>query len=385
MIENVRLRFGLMALGMLALVAGLCAGLMRIGWSLHAESIAMLHGPLMVCGFLGTVISMERAVALGRPWAFGAPFLTGLGGLLLVADAIAVPFGAALGLSLGALSITSGSLILPAVFLVVWRIQPAPFVAVMGAGAIAWCVGNVLWLVGIPLATVVWWWMGFLVLTIAGERLELSRVLMHAPRIQRMFLGLMGLFGVGLVASSVWPGFGERLLGAVLVLVGAWLLRYDVARRTVRLHGLTRYIAWCLITGYMWLIGGGVLLAGFGLGSAPFMYDAVLHAIFVGFVFSMIFGHAPVIFPSVLQVPLAYRPYFYGHLSLLHASLLLRTIADLASMPGLRRWGGMLSAVAIILFLVATVASIVSERRRMKQGASHPFRRGEFVTIHTTD
>src|SRR5690606_11492722 len=73
-------RFALMALGMLALVAGLGAGLVRIGWSLHTESIAMLHGPLMVCGFLGTLISLERAVALGRTWSFGGPLLVGAGG-----------------------------------------------------------------------------------------------------------------------------------------------------------------------------------------------------------------------------------------------------------------------------------------------------------------
>src|SRR5690606_33345222 len=243
------------------------------------------------------------------------------------------------------------------------------FVAVMGAGALEWFVGNRLRLVGTPMTVAGCGWMGALTLTIAGERLELSRVLAHAPHVQRTYLALMGLFGVGVLAATSVPGPGERLLGLALLLVGLWLLRFDVVRRTVRQKGLTRYIAWCLIPGYLWLMVGGAMLAAFGMGAAPLMYDAVLHAVFVGFVFSMIFGHAPIIFPSVLRVPLAYRSYYYGHLIVLHGSLILRIAGDLAGLPGLRRWGGMLNAVAIVAFLVGAVASVLSEKRRMRSAA----------------
>ena len=58
------------------------------------------------------------------------------------------------------------------------------------------------------------------------------------------------------------------------------------------------------------------------------------------------FGHAPIIFPSVLRVPVACRPAFYVHLALLHVSLAGRTVADLAALPGLCRWGAMINAAA---------------------------------------
>ena len=58
--------------------------------------------------------------------------------------------------------------------------------------------------------------------------------------------------------------------------------------------------------------------------SAGPIYDAILHALFLGFTFGMIFGHAPIIFPAVLGRPLPYRPAFYLHLILLQATLLLR-------------------------------------------------------------
>ena len=50
------LRFPLMALGMIGLVAAMWAGLMRLGWSLPvliSPTLPGAHGALMVGGFLG--------------------------------------------------------------------------------------------------------------------------------------------------------------------------------------------------------------------------------------------------------------------------------------------------------------------------------------------
>src|SRR5574338_888570 len=62
------LRLPLMFLAIGALLAGLWAGLLRIGWPIPPLSPRLLieHGPLMVSGFLGTLISLERAVALSQ-------------------------------------------------------------------------------------------------------------------------------------------------------------------------------------------------------------------------------------------------------------------------------------------------------------------------------
>ena len=73
----------------------------------------------------------------------------------------------------------------------------------------------------------------------------------------------------------------------------------------------------------------------------------------------MIFGHAPIILPAVLRIALPYRPSFYAHLILLHASLVLRIASDLAAWPPGRMWGGLLNVVAVLLFIVST-ASLVA-------------------------
>jgi hypothetical protein len=79
----------------------------------------------------------------------------------------------------------------------------------------------------------------------------------------------------------------------------------------------------------------------FGALYAGPYYDAALHAVFVGFVISMIFGHAPIIFPAILGVPITYQRGFYVHLILLHLSLIIRLLGDLTTQLDIRRWGGL--------------------------------------------
>lgn len=356
-------RFLLMAPAMLALGAGLWAGLLRLGWPLAVPgpALPMAHGPLMVCGFLGTLISLERAVALGRRWAYAAPALTGMGGLLLMAG---------VGTWQGPLLIAVGSLVLLGVFGAVLQMQVEPFVAVMGLGALAWLIGNVVWLAGAPVYQVVLWWMGFLVLTIAGERLELSRMLMHAPRVQRLFLCITAVLAAGLGTIAILPDVGVRILGAAFIALSFWLFYYDVARHTIRRTGLTRFIAACLLSGYLWLGIGGLLALAYGAQAAGSIYDGLLHAVFVGFVISMIFGHAPIIFPSILGTPLVYRPFFYVHLTILHLSLVLRIVGDLLGSVHARQCGGLLNAAAILLFLGGTLFAVRSGRRLVSPSES---------------
>ena len=153
-----------------------------------------------------------------------------------------------------------------------------------------------------------------------------------------------------------------RIGGAGLIVFGAWLLRYDVARRTIRKDGLTRFIAACLLPGYVWLIIGGTLWIGVGGTSTNgFLYDAMYHALFLGFVFSMIFGHAPIIIPAVTPRDIEYRPRFYGHLVLLQLSLVLRVSADLLAAQPVRQWAGLLNVLAVLLFLFNMIRSM---RRR---------------------
>lgn len=337
------LRFPLMCFGFLALLTGVWGGLLRLGWAWPqwSPTLAVLHGPLMVCGFLGTLIGVERAVALDRLWPYAAPALTALGTLALL---VGGP---------GALLMTLGSVGLVAVFGVILQRQCVLATVIMALGAGLWTVGNSLWLAGMPLAQVVPWWSGFLVLTIAGERLELSSILRLSRRQRGLFLGAVGLYVAGLGVSHLSWVLGVQLTGLGLLALAGWLLRYDIARRTVRQRGETRFIAVCLLSGYVWLgVGGGLVWHFAGVMAGP-AYDAMLHAVFVGFVLAMIFGHAPVILPALLRrTGSPYHAALYAPLALLHMALLLRLLGDVTAWwPG-RLWGGLGNVLALGVFLI---------------------------------
>jgi hypothetical protein len=315
----------------------------------------MLHGPLMICGFFGTVISLERAVAIARRWAYFGPFFAGLGSLAAVGGY--ERFAAALFV-LGSAALLLGSAR-------IYAQQRAPFTLCLLAGAACWLAGNLFWLAGGAVPAILPYWIAFLSLTIAGERLELSRVLPPSPRALQLF-GLIAalLFGAVLL-SSLTQRVGTLLLGGALSGLAIWLLRQDVARRTVRQSGLTRFIAVCLLSGYVWLAFGGVIiLASGGLHAGTLSYDAALHAVLLGFVFSMVFGHAPLIFPAVLEAPMPYHPTFYAPLVLLHISLFMRIGGDLSGALPVRVAGGLLNALALLAFVLSVAVSVVRGRLR---------------------
>jgi hypothetical protein len=242
--------------------------------------------------------------------------------------------------------------------------EPRIHTITMGVGALAWVVGNFLWMMGFPIFQIVFWWITFLVLTIGGERLELSRVLRPTPGQIRLFSLVAAALVIGAIVATFDLNFGSRLAGAAMIGLGFWFLRYDLASRNIRHPNLlTRYIAICLFSGYFWLIISGSMFLYRGALYAGPLYDAALHAVFVGFVFAMIFGHAPIIFPAILGAQIKFYSVFYTYLILLDLSLIMRVIGDLTNRSDIRKWGGLFNEIAILLFLALTIFSIVKGRK----------------------
>jgi hypothetical protein len=358
-----RTRLPLLIAALVCLLAGLWGGLLLLGLPVPTllATTAQEHGILMALGFLGTVISLERAVALGRPWAFAAPALAGAGGVAVLVSIPPV---------VGRLLLCAASIVLVMVYVVVHRIQPALHLKVMATGAVCWYVATLLWLMGWSLPRLVPWIAGFLVLTIIGERLELARVAFLTRSSVRQFLAAAVIFGVGLIltTTATTASCGVRLAGAGMIALAVWGSVHDVARRTVKIAGVTRFMAVCLLAGYVWLfVAGAIWLLAGNLGASVSIYDAALHAVFLGFVMSMIFGHAPVIVPAVLRVRLPFRSWFYAHVGLLHVSLLARVIlGDGLGSVLCWRVGGVGTELAVLGFLSASVIAVRQARRNRR-------------------
>ncbi len=344
----------LVAVSLLSAVAG---GLLRAGasWSLLHGSVVVAqaagaHAALMLSGFLGMVIAIERAVAVRLRWAFGAPVAAGLGSLALLAGRFEV--AAALG--------TIAALVSVAVHLVVLQRQRAPHTALLLLASCAWLVGNVLFAVGRGPADALPWWFALPVLTIAAERLEMTRLTRRHAVAMPVLVAIVALLLAGAALSSSTT-IGGVLFGCALLMLALWFGTFDIARRTLFAKGLPRYMAVCLLTGYAWLAVAGLAWMGVALGCPG--RDLALHALGLGFIVSMVMGHAPVILPAVVRVKLLFGPWFYAPLLALHASLLLRVVVGIWE-PALRAIGAQLNAVALLLFAITVVLSAIAWGRR---------------------
>ncbi len=365
-------RLAVLILVMVAVLSGLDAALLRLGAQapVRSESLASAHGVLMVFGFLGTAIALERAVALqagarGRSaWAYVAPLAGGLGALLLVGQVAGLPLPAGRALPGGAWVASMGAF--AAIYLVVWRRQPAYAVLVQLLGALAGLGGVVLWARGLEVAQIVPWWAALLVLTIVGERLELARVAFMARGTEPRVLAEAGAVFVLLVASLVAPGWGYPLLGLALGVLAVDVAVHDIAWRTVRAGGLTRLMAACMLAGYAWAMVAALVWMVGGPAFSGYRYDAVVHALTIGFVLSMVVAHAPVIVPAIARRPLPYHPVMWVVAALLHAGLLVRVLAGARGAEAVWRFGGTVSVVAMLAFLASTVTLVALGARRVR-------------------
>ena len=336
-----------------SLVAGLGGGLVRIGAVAvqgagpAGPAATAWHGAVMVCGLFGTLIALERAVALRRGrWV---PLLAGAG-------ALAAWLGAPPQGPLAAWVVAGVGLV--ALYAHAGRTRAWSFhLAVELAGAAAWLAGTLAWTVGLREAALVGW-CGFLLLTIAGERRELTQML-RLPRWARVaFAGVVALVPLafalataGAVAGAAWAWWGA-CAGLAL-----WLLRFDVAPRQWRAGGWAGHTAWCLITGYAWLL----VAAATGLAQQR-LDGAALHLLLLGFVFAMVFGHAPIILPALTGLRPRYTRWARLPLLLMAASLVARLLAETGVEAGLRVAAGWGHVVAISAF--AATMSLAAWRAR---------------------
>jgi len=339
--RNRRWRLPFLGLGLCFFLGALYGGLWRLGWDIpHASRLGELHGPLMICGFFGTLIGLERAVALGGHWAFLAPALSCLGAALAVGGA---PFGVA------AFLFTSAATILVAGSFVSFRDRFQRSTIVLATGALCWGVGDVSWLITGDAPSAAPWWLLFLVLTIVAEGLG-GRGLPSFGRASAAALLACVMLLIAGAIFGMYDANGARFLGAGLVALSLWLFRYDIARGGPRLAPHRQFAAFAMFAGYLWIGLAGCALILAPPAVAPYGYDLALHAILIGFVLSMAMGHSVNAIPAITGAAAPFHSAMYVGLGLLHLSVALRVCADLTTWDAGRMTSGPLTLLALTAF-----------------------------------
>jgi hypothetical protein len=338
-----KLKFLLLFFAIINLLIGLLSGLGRLGWSVPFPETFAHHGAIMVGGFLGTLISLEKVIPLKKPILFIGPLLS----------ACSLPAFYLGHFKLAMIFLIAASIFFVLVYMLYLLNNYNVYLVLAVTGAVCWGIGNVLLLSEKFYPSAFPWWMGFLLFTIVSERLELSKFLPVSKRQKYFLIAFLILFITGVLLP--FHGIGIYLSGMALVFTGIWLMLFDVVKLTIKKEGLVRFTAIALLVGYIFLIITGVFLIG--MPDAILGYDIMVHTFFIGFVFAMIFAHGPIILPGVLGLIVKpYHPLFYLPLTALFLSLFMRITANVMLIPfSWRAISGWITAGSILIYFMLMI------------------------------
>ncbi|MBI4297799.1 MAG: NnrS family protein [Chloroflexi bacterium] len=319
------------------------------------------HGEIMVFGFLAVLIVTERYLG-SLPFRLNRivhlmPFLVAVGAVLKVVGRLAEVDA----LNAAGVALLGAGLVIYLYMLLELGRQSArtlPF-RFMALAAFFLLAGAIFSLRGAPVGNMNFtlFLLGFPILTILGERVELSRFLSPATyrRAEGSLLAagiafLLLLVGDGDYLVAIWAG----LLGlATLPLLASELALIRAGEASPeRLH---RYLGRHLVVAYLWFFLGLALAIAFAASQdSGALRDASSHSLAVGFVGTMILAHAPVIAPAIFPwwridaQRLSLVP-----LGLLTVGNLLRVALDILNISGTEKAlgiSGLLVAAAVVAF-----------------------------------
>jgi hypothetical protein len=327
---------------LLSLVLGIYTGWLRMGWNFPMTQAMGQHGLIMIGSFLGTLILIERIVAFKKYWLYLVPLINALSlpAFFFQQEQLAIVF------------LLIGSTGLLAVYLMTYQKYRERYILIMMVGGALLVTGLLMLLIQNRYPVAVPYWIGFLLLTILGERIDLAKFLPRNKIKEPMIWIFIVLFILGLFTQ--YHQAGHLLTGAGMVLIAFWLMKFDIVNKSIKSHGIHQYIGLTLFSGYIWLFISGLFMV-LNLDLVYF-YDALLHSFFLGFVFLMIFAHGPIIFPGV--VGLSFTPFhksLYFWTFLLNLSLLFRIITDLLFLNYLRQISGVMNGMILIGFFINLV------------------------------
>lgn len=378
-----RLRLVFLVLAFISVMAGLNAALVRAGALApvpHAD-LGNIHGPLMIYGFLGTAIGLERAVSLQadrrRFWPYAAPLFAGVGGVSAIVMAVSPEASSAVknvGVSTrlmpGALWVASMLILLGIYLYIALRRQPSMSALIQILSAFVGASGIALWMKGYDVPAIVAWWLMFLVLTIISERLELARITFAGAGVEFRVLLESAALVATLVCSLTAPSIGMALLGVALAVLVADVAWHDVARRMVTSTGIPRFAATCMLGAYAWALCAAGMWIFMGATSG-YAYDLAVHALTIGFTLSMIVAHAPVIIPAVIRREVPYHRLMWVGWALIQVALLLRLTGGGRDVEALWRFGAALGVVAFLVFVMVTATLTIRQARRRQRQWRH--------------
>lgn len=343
---------------LIALLSGLLSGWARLGWEFSLAfttptSVAQ-HGIIMVSGFLGSLILLEKIVFLHNRWFLLLPLINVLSIPLFLFDfqPIAMIF----------LLIGSTAMVCTAVYFVL-QYKESYHYLLLGGTVLLW-IGNFKLLINGFYPATLPYWIGFFLLVIVGERLEMSRFL----PISRFKINILWTLLLTWIIGILFIPFHSKTFALNSILLSGiafWLLQNDMPKHSIKKVGLHRFVGINLIIAYLWLFLFGIWQ--FLPFQTTFGYDAYIHLYFIGFVLSMVLAHAPIILPSVLRLGIKpFHTMMYVWIGIIQISLMIRLISDVTEDTTWRKIGGLMNGIGFVGYLGTVAILMVLGVSKMK-------------------
>lgn len=323
----------LVAIGVpIFLILGLITGLSRFG--LFPTDLSIHHGVLMLNGFAGGLITLERTLS--------KPIPTNLLSLCLLV----------LGVILASLDVRWGLwLVTGAILLLIseearaslthhWAYHLTQLI-----GLLCWLTANVRYQFSNFYPAAVPFWQAFVLMMILATRVKkIGRI----SDLKVMLIIWMYVVSICLPFHSA----ASSLSGLLLLMVAGLVLRLELKHSEDRVYRLVIVYGWLAATAI------GTLFSDYILYS----YDFVLHCFFLGFLFNMIFLNASKAIVSKLGVndtPLGESIWMI----VMTLGLAIRVIpGDIFANEASRIGGGVISLLAILGFFGSVIRAVVLTR-----------------------
>jgi hypothetical protein len=357
---------GVMVLGALCFLLAIAIGIWRIavtrGFMLPPiPEWLPVHGEIMLGGFLAALIIFERMIALRVDSLIWVPYVYALSALMMHSGnpAVRVIHIAALAgwilhrwIAFRKFHRWEKPLVESVAFITLTS-------ALMYPGGLAARPEVALQGLAFPIAV------------IAVERLEMSFLLKKI----NSRLVLIGLIGWCLLWNlATWRGIpGLTMMGAITLTLVVMVALHDMALRVFKKQtdGLHKFLKIALMLSYLWLFFAAVVMTASSQISSAIFKDVQFHLIGLGFIFTMILGHAPLILSAAIgKLPPKKAPII--PFVIFQAATLLRITGDFSLWKSTALWqwsgwmSGLIHAIAFFCYVATLFLSIKrAERERL--------------------
>ncbi|MEQ8713805.1 MAG: hypothetical protein RIC80_12370 [Cyclobacteriaceae bacterium] len=314
------------------LILGLITGLSRFG--LFPTDLSIHHGVLMLNGFAGGLITLERTLS--------KPVLANFISLIMLVVGVIL---ASLDMTWGLWLVTGAIILLILAEVQASRTHHWAYHLMQLTGLLCWLTANAKYQFSNFYPAAVPFWQAFVLMMILATRLK---------KIDRISdLTVMLVLGLYIVSICLpFHSAASSLTGVLLITLAAVVLRLELRHSDDQRYRLMIVYGWLIATAI------GMLLSDQILNS----YDFVLHSFFLGFLFNMIFLNASKAIVSkfgVIGIPLAESLWMI----IMTAGLLIRIVpGDVLGIEMARVVGGIISILAILGFLGSVIRSVVLTR-----------------------